>query len=313
MAINSRKDANTILAHSQHMCPSCDATDIIKYGKSRSGKQVFKCKPCGTKFTEGGAMPRRRIPPNVVGDAIVGFYDGLSYRDIQRQIETRYGFKPSTATPYEWVRDYVKRGRQFLSGVKANTGDLWVADEMMVRIDGHQMWLWNVMDAKTRFLLATHLSKRRTTRDAVQLFRKAKARAAKPPKRIRTNRLAAYIDGIEQVFGGDTRHVRTMGVRSPLHNNLSERLQGTLRERTKVMRGMETPNTAAIVMDGFMLHYNHMKPHHGLGGKTPAEVAGLEFRFRNWVEVAHLHDATFKSRAGRGLFTRSMFRRRRGL
>ena len=89
MAINSRKDANTILAHSQHMCPSCDATDIIKYGKSRSGKQVFKCKPCGTKFTEGGAMPRRRIPPNVVGDAIVGFYDGLSYRDIQRQIETR--------------------------------------------------------------------------------------------------------------------------------------------------------------------------------------------------------------------------------
>ncbi len=211
------------------------------------------------------------------------------------------------------MRDYVKRGRQFLSGVKANTGDLWVADEMMVRIDGHQMWLWNVMDAKTRFLLATHLSKRRTTRDAVQLFRKAKARAAKPPKRIRTDRLAAYIDGIEQVFGGDTRHVRTMGVRSPLHNNLSERLQGTLRERTKVMRGMETPNTAAIVMDGFMLHYNHMKPHHGLGGKTPAEVAGLEFRFRNWVEVAHLHDATFKSRAGRGLFTRSMFRRRRGL
>jgi transposase-like protein len=71
------------------MCPSCDATDIIKYGKSRSGKQVFKCKPCGTKFTEGGAMPRRRIPPNVVGDAIVDFYDGLSYRDIQRQIETR--------------------------------------------------------------------------------------------------------------------------------------------------------------------------------------------------------------------------------
>ncbi len=293
------------------MCPSCDAKDIIKFG-TRKGKQIFKCKPCGTRFTEGGALPHRRIPPNVVGDAIVGFYDGLSYRDIQRQMETRYGFKPSTATLYEWVRDYVKRGSQFLSDFKANTGDTWVADEMMVRIDGHQMWLWNVMDAKSRYLLATHLSPTRTIRDAVTLFQKAKGRAAKPPKRIRTDRLRAYIDGIERVFGSDTAHTQTMGVHSEVNNNMSERLQGTIRERTKVMRGMETRKTAQIVMDGFMIHYNHMRPHHGLRGKAPAEVVGLPFRFINWVEVAHLHDATFQNPAGRGLFRQRMFQRRRG-
>lgn len=155
------------------MCPSCDAKDIIKYG-TRKGKQVFKCKRCTTKFTEGGALPRRRIPPNVVGDVIVGFYDGSSYQDIQRQMETRYGFKPSTATLYEWVRDHVERGRQFLAEFKADEGDFWVAGEMMVRIDGHQMWLWNVMEAKSRYLLASHLSPTRTTRDAVTLFKKAK-------------------------------------------------------------------------------------------------------------------------------------------
>jgi transposase-like protein len=226
----------------------------------------------------------------VVGDAIAAYYDGLSYRDIQRRVQTTHGIKPSTATLYEWVRDYVRRGTGLMDSFKAGTSDTWVADEMMVKIDGKNVWLWNVMDARTRYLLATHISETRTTRDAVTLFRTAKRRASHSPKYIRTDGLKAYIDGVEQVFGAETRHEQAEGIRSEINNNLAERLHGTIRERTKVMRGMETKRTAETVMDGFRLHYNHMKPHHGLGGRTPAVAAGLPVVFHDWVEVARLRD-----------------------
>lgn len=304
---------NEVLTQARLVCPDCSKPeDIIKYG-TRNGKQVYKCKPCNVKFTEGGALPRRRIPPDQVGAAIGMFYDGLSYRDVQRRMQAQYGFTPSTATLYEWVRDYSRRGREFVDSFKAETGNKWVADEMMVKVDGHNVWLWNVMDADSRYLLATHISKTRTTRDAETLFRKAKSRAAHPPTTIVTDGLKSYQDGIERVFGGDTKHVVSQGIRHEINNNMSERLQGTIRERTKVMRGMETERTAKLLIDGFRLHYNHIKPHSGIGNETPASKVGFPFVFNDWTEVAHLRERTADSPERRTMFKTRMISRRRGL
>lgn len=278
------------------VCSNCGEADIIRYG-TRKGTQVYKRKPCNRKFTASGAMPHRRVPPAVVGDAIAAYYDGLSYRDIQRRVETNHGFTPSTATLYEWVRDYTIKVTKLTDDFKANTGNTWVADEMVVKIDGKNVWLWNVMDAKTRYLLATHLSETRAIKDAETLFRSARRPAAHPSKRIITDGLAAYNDGIERTFGAETRHEVSLGIRSyELNNNLAECLNGTIRERTKVMRGMETKHTAELVMDGFRLHYNHMKPYHELRGHVPARATGLRLVFKNWVQVASLRDTTITDR-----------------
>jgi transposase InsO family protein len=53
-----------------------------------------------------------------------------------------------------------------------------------------------------------------------------------------------------------------------------ERYQGTLKERTKVMRALKNDDTA--ILDGQRIYYNHIRPHQGLGGKTPGQAAGLE-------------------------------------
>jgi transposase InsO family protein len=52
-----------------------------------------------------------------------------------------------------------------------------------------------------------------------------------------------------------------------------ERYHGTLKERTKVMRALK--NTDTSVLDGQRIYYNHIRPHQGLNGKTPAQAAGL--------------------------------------
>ncbi|GEM_PF-2995390 len=57
------------------------------------------------------------------------------------------------------------------------------------------------------------------------------------------------------------------------NNNLVERLNNTTRERQKTIRGVK--KTDGIVARGHAVYYNHARPHKALGGKTPAEAAGL--------------------------------------
>jgi len=42
----------------------------------------------------------------------------------------------------------------------------------------------------------------------------------------------------------------------------------------KVMRAIKKPDSAII--EGQRIYYNHIRPHQGLNGKTPAQAAGLE-------------------------------------
>lgn len=140
-----------------------------------------------------------------------------------------------------------------MSTEKAHTGSEWVADEMVVDVGGRKYWLWNVMDSRIRYILAAHLSLTRTARDAKTVMKKACAAAANLPKTIKTDRLSSYIPAIEDVFGANAKHVRTDGIAAPGNNNLSERLQGTFRERIKVLRGMEARKSAQAYIDGWVL------------------------------------------------------------
>lgn len=280
---------NAPMTISSLQCPECSASNTIRYG-TRNGHQIYYCKPCKKRFTDNGATPGRRVPPDQVGAAVALFYDGLSLEDVRRNFGQLYDFQPSTGSVYEWIRDYSQLAAEKMKAAPPkNLGDTWVADEMVVRVGGQKLWVWTVMDADTRFILATHLSRVRTTSDAETLFREAKATAGgRSPRRIITDGLAAYVEGSERVFGGETRHVVSGGLRSETNNNLIERLNGTIRERTKVMRGMKSKASAEAVVEGWNLHYNYFRPHESLHGNTPAGATGAETPLRNWEDVARL-------------------------
>jgi putative transposase len=129
------------------------------------------------------------------------------------------------------------------------------------------------------------MSFHRTAQHARSLVEKAASRAGKLPKVIITDKLFAYLDGIEMAFGADTRHVQSKGFSVKPNTNLIERFHGTLKSRTKVMRGLKTPESALIILDGWLVYYNFFRPHESLGDKTPAEKAGLDFPLKNWLDV----------------------------
>ena len=51
------------------------------------------------------------------------------------------------------------------------------------------------------------------------------------------------------------------------------------------MRGMSKPETAQVILDGFLFYYNYLRPHESLNNRTPAEVAGIKLPYRNWIDV----------------------------
>ena len=110
------------------------------------------------------------------------------------------------------------------------------------------------------------------------------------PKRIITDKLRAYLDGVELVFGSETVHVQSSPFEKEDSTSLIERFHGTLKDRTDVIRGFGNMDTARLLTDAWLVHYNFFKEHEGLGNIPPAQKMaqkhGLRCPFEDWEDVA---------------------------
>ena len=170
-----------------------------------------------------------------VGSALNMYYEGMSLNAIRRHLDQMHKNYPSDSTVYDWIERFTKKAIKEAKGFTPDVGDVWVADETVLKIDGKNVWFWDIIDAKTRFLLASRVSRTRGTKDAKLLMEKAAERAGKVPKTVITDKLASYIDGIEQAFGADAKHIQSKPFTHWNSTNLIERFHGTLKDRTKVM------------------------------------------------------------------------------
>ena len=137
--------------------------------------------------------------------------------------------------------------------------------------------------------VANMISNTRTVKDAQNLFKIAKAHAHGKPDVMITDGLQSYHDAFKKEFytqkSPQSKHIRNAGVAKKSNNNMVERLNNTVRERDKVMRGMQNNDTAKVLMDGFRNYYNFLRPHMGIDNNTPAKEAGLNLELgRNKIQ-----------------------------
>jgi transposase-like protein len=265
-------------------CKYCQSEQVVKYG-TYNGVQRYFCRACNRKFVSGDTIPKMHTPTHVIADVMNMYYEGMSENEIRRNLIQQDNNYISTGSVYNWVRRFTELATKEASKQKPNVGDIWVADETVIDIDGKNVWFWDMIDTKTRFLVASHMSFTRTTKDAQALMKQAYDRTGKIPRVIYTDKLRAYLDGIELTFGADTKHKQGSPFDVENNTNLIERFHSTLKERTKVMRGLRRIDTARNFLDGWLIHYNYFRPHMSLKDKTPAEVAGAKLPFTNWKGV----------------------------
>jgi transposase-like protein len=272
-------------------CKFCKSTRVRKYGKYK-GVQRYFCNSCGSKFKNDDTTFHMKTDTNLVSSTLNLYYEGTPIRAIRRHLLQEHEHAPSLATIYEWIQKYTQYAKDSIKDVTPNVGDIFVADETVLKIDGQQLWLFDLIDYKTRMILSTRLSRSRTTRDAQMLMDRAVKFAGKEPKLVLTDKLPSYL---EVTYGKGTEH-RQGKIATVQEDNTQviERFHGTLKQRTKVMKGLKNFESALDFIDGWLVYYNYLRPHESLENKTPAQMADISYPYQNWADIIRNHKPTSK-------------------
>lgn len=264
-------------------CKYCNSPDVVKFGTYK-GIQRYFCKNCKRKFVLD-TLPKMKTPMLWIASALDMYYRGMPLDSIQGHMELVYGKYFSEAGIYKWIIRFTKEAIKKAKGFQPVVGSTWIADETSLNVGGRNIWFWDIIDTKSRYLLASHLSVTRTTEDAQILIEKAIARAWKVPETIITDKLRAYIDGIDLASSGVARHIRSKPFTDVDSTNFIERFHGTLKERTNVIRNFGNLATARLLTDGWLVQYNFFKEHESLGNVSPAKKMGIELPFNDWNDI----------------------------
>jgi putative transposase len=272
-------------------CRYCGSSQIVKDGvrhNKQGDLQIYTCQTCGHYFTINLGFERMRATPQIITSSMQLYFTGESLRNVQKFLRLQ-GVKVSHVAILKWIRKYVKLMNEYLEKIKPNVSDTWRADELYVKIKGDMKYLFAIMDDETRFWIAQEIADTKYAHDARTLFQAGVKVAGKKPMTLITDGLRAYHDAYKKEFWTHnietrTQHIRHITIRGDHNNNKMERMNGEVRDREKVMRGLKKVDTP--ILKGYQIFHNYIRGHEGLEGKTPSEACGITVEGKNkWLTL----------------------------
>ena len=274
------------------VCRYCGAFVVVRFGLTPNRKrQRYLCRNCYKTFTDNGAAPGMRYPSLVIASALNQFYEAASLHWVCRHLMLQYGMQPDHANIRRWISRYTRQAVIALSGARAQVGKIWAASEtrIMTRASmSRAVWLWDIVDIETRFLLATGFSMKKSVLDFGVLLDLATRRTNTWPDVILTDELIPQIGATQGqlVAGREGMAASSFTVR--VSTGQARRILGVLRDRSQILQRLGNRNTAHLAVSGWAVHYNFFRPHPRLGGKTPAEAAGIQSPLKSWEDVVKM-------------------------
>jgi len=283
--VNHEKKIETV--RTIKLCPKCSSTEFVKNGyrlvKNQIKRQRYSCTQCKYKFTlNDSGFASMRFDPQIVTETMNLFMSGMSYRNIARHIKSVHDLSVSHVSIHDWMKKYMATIKDYVDSLSPELGDVWSLDEMMINVKdtkktgkGFYDWLWTIIDPKTRFVIATEVSKRREIIDAQNII--AKGKRVSKPNYVITDSLNSYQQAIRKEL--DTRitaHIKTKSLADGFQNRPIERYHNEIREKLKARRGLGNDESTQQFADAYMTYHNYVRPHEGLGNITPAEASGID-------------------------------------
>jgi transposase-like protein len=215
----------------------------------------------------------------IITAALDLYFKGLSLRSVADHLNQSYELQISHLTVYRWIKQYLPLIISYTEKMNPKIiSRTWHADEMRINVNGNLRNLWNLMDHETRFLLAVQVTKRKGGSEAKRLLRSGLSRKANKHLGLISDGLTSYGQAVRALGaeGVQINHFPDRGLTNHKNNNRVERLNGSVRGRLKTMRGLDNDRSSRAFVKGFAAYYNFIRPHSALGGRTPAEAAGIE-------------------------------------
>ncbi len=134
---------------------------------------------------------RHRFPPEIIQHAVWLYYRfNLSHRDIEDLLAVR-GIVVSYESIRLWCNKFGPKYARRLKRRHQGFGDTFFIDEVFVKIDGKQHYLWRAVDQDGE-VIDVFLQSRRDGKAAKRLFSRLLKTHRSEPRKIVTDKLRSY-------------------------------------------------------------------------------------------------------------------------
>ncbi len=179
-----------------------------------------------------------RFPPLIISHAVWLYHRfSLSFRDVEDLLAER-GMIVSYETICQWCRKFGSEYARRLKRKEGQLGDFWYLDEVFLKIQGQQQYLWRAVD-QDGDTIDILVQSRRDRHAAIRFFRKLiKGQGHQGPNRLVTDKLGSYGAAHREIMPTVTHDTRRWA------NNRAEVSHEAVRHRERQMRKFKSPGQA---------------------------------------------------------------------
>ncbi|MHC3455990.1 IS6 family transposase [Streptomyces prasinus] len=200
----------------------------------------------------------------------------LSFREVEELMLER-GVLVSHETVRRWC---AKFGQAYANGLRRRRprpGDKWYLDEVFLKIDGEQQYLWRAVDADGN-VLDILVQNRRDTAAAGRFFRTLLEKTRTVPRVIVTDKLRSYGAAHREVMPS-VEHRSHKGL-----NNRAENSHQPTRQRERAMKGFRSVGGAQRFLSAFSGISPHFRPRRHLMTAAHYRIE-MTLRFAVWDQI----------------------------
>ena len=192
-----------------------------------------------------------------------------------------------------WMKRPRRRGRSTgtIPTKAQGVNHVWSWDFISDRTDnGGKLRILSILDEYSRECLALQVARQLTAADLIEVMDRLVAQRG-VPAHIRSDNGSEFVARTLQSWLAD-RHVKTLYIApgSPWQNGHVESFHGSLRDECLDRELMLSVAEARVVIEDYRRYYNEVRPHGGLGYRTPTqafnEAQTLNTKVANTVPAA---------------------------
>ncbi|MEH0531928.1 putative transposase [Streptomyces sp. 1222.2] len=223
-----------------------------------------------------------RYPVEVISPCVwLYFRFLLSFREVEELMLER-----GIVLSYETVRHWcAKFGQAYASALRRRQprpGAKWHLDEVFIKINGEQKYLWRAVDQNGN-VLDILVQKRRDKAAARRFLRRLMKKTRMVPRVVVTDKLRSYGAAHREVMPS-VEHRSHKGL-----NNRAESSHQPTRQRERAMKGFRSVGGAQRFLSAFSGLSPHFRPRRHLM-TAPGYRAEMTVRFAIWDQITGVAD-----------------------
>ncbi|WP_093804395.1 IS6 family transposase [Streptomyces sp. Wb2n-11] len=218
-----------------------------------------------------------RYPVEVISHCVwLYFRFPLSFREIEELMLER-GIVVSYETIRRWCAKFGQTYANALRRRQPQPGDKWHLDEVFIKINGEQKYLWRAVDQDGN-VLDILVQNRRDKAAARRFYRRLMKRTGAVPRVVVTDKLRSYGAAHREVMPSVEHR------QSKYLNNRAENSHQPTRQRERAMKGFRGTGAAQRFLSAFSGISPHFRPRRHLMNATEHRTEMIN-RFAIWDQI----------------------------